>query len=83
MLPAEPVLWEELYRAALNESDPAQLKQLLLDAEWALFRRGLQLNGSSNHDEERGMMNQAAADLLVIKIRKLGWPSPYTKKLKP
>jgi hypothetical protein len=76
----EPVLWEELYRAVLNESDPEQLKQRVLDAEWALFRRGVQLDGSSNHHEERGAMDQAAADLLVIKIRKLGWPSVYPKR---
>ena len=73
---SEPVLWELSYQAVLNESDPEQLKQRVLDAEWALFQRALQLNGSSNHKEERGMMNQAAADLLIIKIRKLGWPSP-------
>ena len=71
---SEPVLWEELYRAALKESDPEQLTQRVLDAEWALFRRALQLNGSSNHHEERDAMDQAAADLLVTKIRKLGWP---------
>jgi hypothetical protein len=79
---SEPVLWQELYRAALTESDPEKLTQHVLDAESALFRRGLQLDGSSNHHEERGAMNQAAADLLVLKIHKLGWPSPKSKKVK-
>jgi hypothetical protein len=30
---SEPVVWEELYRAALNELDPEKLTQRVLDAE--------------------------------------------------
>ena len=34
---SEPVLWELSYQAVLNESDPEQLKQRVLDAEWGCF----------------------------------------------
>jgi hypothetical protein len=82
MRSSEPALWEESYRAALRESDPELLKQRVLDAEAALFRRALQLNGSPDDEKERAAMDQAGADLLVIKVRKLGWPSPFPKKEK-
>jgi len=83
MRSSEPALWEESCRAALRESDPELLKQRVLDAEAALFRRALQLNGSPDDEEERAAMDQAGADLLVIKVRKLGWPSPFPLKKIP
>lgn len=79
---SERMMWEEAYRAALNETDPEKLAQRVLDAEGAMFRRGLQLNGSANDCEEQRAMNDAAADLLALKTHKLGWPFPTARDLK-
>jgi hypothetical protein len=66
--------WKESYAAALKESDPAKLHAAVLAAEEALFLRGQEINGSANHEAERKEIAAAAADLLAVKIHKLGWP---------
>jgi hypothetical protein len=67
-------LWKERYGAAVKESDPVKLHAAVLSAEEALFMRGQELDGSSDHHAERQEMEAASADLLAIKIHKLGWP---------
>jgi hypothetical protein len=70
------LLWMQHYATALNESDTAKLREAVLAAEASLFIRAQELAGSSDHHEERKDMDAASADLLTIKIHKLGWPAP-------
>jgi hypothetical protein len=45
-------------------------------AEYAIVLRLQELENSTDYGEERIEMKRAAADLLVIKTYKLGWPDP-------
>jgi hypothetical protein len=72
---SQPVVWEDKYQRALKESDQEKLLQHIIDAEAAIFQRHQQLNGSPGDDLERQKMEEAAKDLLAIKIHKLNWPS--------
>jgi hypothetical protein len=67
-------VWKDRYAAALRESDPARVCEAILAAEEALFKRGQEINGSAEQDSERKEMDADSADLLAIKIHKLGWP---------
>jgi hypothetical protein len=49
---------------------------LVQAAEYAIVLRLQELENSTDHHEERVEMERAAADLLVIKTHKLGWPDP-------
>ena len=69
-----PVLWKDLYLQALLESDAEKLTELVQATEQAIVLRAQELLNSSDHHEERIEMKLAAADLLVIKTYKLGWP---------
>ena len=69
-----PTSWKEPYRQALKESDPQKLTELVHAAEYAILLRLQELENSTDHHEERAEMKRAAADLLVIKTHKLGWP---------
>ena len=69
-----PTSWKEPYRHALKESDPQKLTELVHAAEYAIVLRLQELENSTDHHEERAEMKRAAADLLVIKTYKLGWP---------
>lgn len=66
--------WKERYSAAVKESDPAKVHEAVMAAEEALFVRGQEISCSANHQAERAEMEAASADLLAIKIHKLGWP---------
>jgi hypothetical protein len=68
--------WKERYVKAIRESDKKKLTELVFAAEEGIFVRGQELRDSKNHHEELSEMSAAAADLLVIKVYKLGWPSP-------
>jgi hypothetical protein len=70
-----PTSWKEPYRQALKESDQQKLTELVQAAEYAIVLRLQELQNSTDHHEERAEMKRAAADLLVIKTYKLGWPS--------
>jgi hypothetical protein len=69
-----PTSWKEPYRQALKESDEQKLTELVHAAEYAIVLRLQELENSTDHHEERIEMKLAAADLLVIKTYKLGWP---------
>ncbi len=69
-----PKKWQELYEAALIETDAEKLTDLVNQVEEALMRRTEELAHSSNHSEERNSMVQASENLLVIKTEKLSWP---------
>lgn len=66
--------WKEWYGAALKESDPAKVHEAMLAAEEALFVRGQEINGSADPQSEQQEIVAASADLLAVKIHKLGWP---------
>lgn len=70
--------WKKRYAAALRESDPEKVVAAVLAAEEALFLRGQEINGSPEHEAERKEIRAASADLLAIKIHKLGWPKIST-----
>ena len=69
-----PVMWEEKYRKAIRQTDKGQSRQLILEAEQALFLRARQLENSSDYQEERLAMDAASSALLAMKVYKLGWP---------
>jgi hypothetical protein len=71
--------WKESYKNALRESDKKKLAELVLAAEERMFFRGLELSGSMNNHHERSEMSSAAADLLAVKVYKLGWPNPKSR----
>lgn len=67
-------MWKDRYSAAVKECDPAKVHEAVMAAEEALFIRGQEIDGSVEHHAERAEMEAASADLLAIKIHKLGWP---------
>ncbi len=69
-----PMSWKDLYLQTLLESDGEKLTELVHAAEYAIVLRLQELENSTDHHEERIQMKLAAADLLVIKTYKLGWP---------
>jgi hypothetical protein len=66
--------WQELYQAALAESDKEKLTQLVMTVEEAMFVRAQGLSDSRVDDKERTLMAEATQKLLIIKTEKLGWP---------
>jgi hypothetical protein len=70
--------WKIAVRNAVAESgsdfDNENLRDLVLLAEGSLFLRQREIEGSSDHHEERGEMKTATAVLLAIKTEKLGYP---------
>jgi hypothetical protein len=68
--------WRESYENAIQESDNGKLTQYVYETETGIFKRLQELASSSDHHEERAEMDGALADLLAIKIHKLGWPDP-------
>jgi hypothetical protein len=67
--------WRHAYRKVLNESHNGNLTKAVYAAEAAIFLRLQELDGDDNEREE---MKAASADLLAIKVHKLGWPAPKT-----
>lgn len=74
-----PSSWKESYENAVRESDKNKLVELVRAAEERMFFRGQELSRSTNHAEERCQMSAAAADLLAVKVYKLGWPNPKSR----
>jgi hypothetical protein len=66
--------WQELYQAALVESDKQKLTQLAMAVEEAMFLRAQELSDSKSDNKERTLMAEANQKLLIIKTEKLGWP---------
>jgi hypothetical protein len=66
--------WKQPYLEALRESKKEKLSELVYATEGAILLRLLELGDSADHDEERNEIHAAYADLLTIKIHKLGWP---------
>jgi hypothetical protein len=67
--------WRQPFLEALVETDKEKLLKLVHATEGAIFLRFNELEGSSDHHEERSEMRAACATLLSIQVNKLGWPS--------
>ena len=67
--------WRRLHQAALSENDTNELLRLVHGLESALVKRSEEL-AHDPHSEELREIQVAVADLLSIKINKLGWPDP-------
>jgi hypothetical protein len=66
--------WQDPYQKAISEEDKERLGQLVRQAEAAIYERFQELQGSSNHHEERRLMKDATEQLLSLKVNRLGWP---------
>jgi len=59
--------WREVYRAALLEVDPEQLRQRIDDAEKAIYERSEELRQAGDQsNEEQGAMADALRALRVL-----------------
>ena len=67
--------WKEVYEKNRHETDQHKLRELVLAAEAAIFRRYQEIAPSSNHHEERRSMKAATDHLLALKVNQLGWPA--------
>ena len=72
--PAQAPSWKVAYEKIVWESDAAKLLILVHATEDALFLRWQELCNGPTDKPERAAMSAAAADLLAIKLHKLGWP---------
>jgi len=69
--------WRILCEAAVCETNPTVLKQLVHETEDALFRRLLELSRDSAAPKEEACEIIEAADTLrKIKTERLDWPNP-------
>ena len=71
--------WQEPYQQALLELDPAKLRQKMLNAEAAIFRRLEQLSDGEAHLDgtldEKLAINDAISGLRVLHHEKLQFPN--------
>jgi hypothetical protein len=65
--------WQTACLAAINEPDPEQLRETIIAAETAMFKRSLQLE-SQNSEPERLAMEQAAKSLQTLRVIVFGYP---------
>jgi hypothetical protein len=66
--------WQQLYEAAIVETDPQRLIALIAAVESALMNRRQELGGQPGHESELQEIKAAGQRLLIIKTEKLGWP---------
>jgi hypothetical protein len=64
--------WKEIFMQAANESNREKLKNLVREAELAIFRRREELWPSSDSREELSTMAVAMAALRSIRVNELG-----------
>jgi hypothetical protein len=69
-------LWKTAHEKAVWESDTKKLLTEIHATEGALFLRWQEIADDAGYTKERAEMKAAAADLLAIKIHRLGWPDP-------
>jgi hypothetical protein len=70
--------WREVYKKVLYESHNGNLIKAVHAAETAIFLRSQELDGQGD-EIEREEIKAASADLLAVKVVKLGWPAPKIK----
>jgi CheY-like chemotaxis protein len=66
--------WQSRVLSALAEPDKDKLKDRIMVAEAAMFRRGLELQASDDHHAERSAMFQCARQLRTLMVSVLGYP---------
>jgi hypothetical protein len=66
--------WQQLYEAAIVETDPQKLIALIAAVESALMNRRQELGGQPGHESELQEIKAACQGLLIIKTERLGWP---------
>jgi len=66
--------WRLAYEAALRNQDTVRLTDRVLAAEAEIIVRLQELSGSGAHYAEKKELAAASAELLAIKVHKLGWP---------
>jgi hypothetical protein len=67
--------WKVAAEKAAGELDTEKFRHHVLAAENAIFFRLQELSNPQDHREECGEINVALAELLELRIRKLGWPN--------
>ncbi len=75
MLEPSALPWKVAAEKAAGELDIDKFRHHVLAAEAAIFFRLQELPDSLDHTEERDEMNVALSKLLMLKIRRLGWPN--------
>jgi hypothetical protein len=75
---ADGSTWKDAYKKVLYESHNGNLTKAVHAAEAAIFLRSQELDGQGD-DAEREEIKAASADLLAVKVLKLGWPAPKIK----
>ena len=68
----KPVLWQETFIRAVDETDRETLALLICEAELAIALRRLQLENPANYRNEVRAMNVATQAMDAIKAQKLG-----------
>jgi len=66
--------WQSEYEAALLETDPQKLSELIHKAEAAIFNRLQALNTGSDGHIEHAALSDAAETLRRLQIEILGYP---------
>jgi len=66
--------WQHDYEVALLELDPQKLSERIANAEAAIFKRLQAISQSPNHVAERHAIEDALANVLVLKKESLGFP---------
>jgi hypothetical protein len=70
------MLWIDLYKSCVSETNPDKLEKLIYQTEGAIFLRSQELSTEHRLSEEVRALKEAAQKLLKLKIEKLGWPDP-------
>jgi hypothetical protein len=70
------MLWLDLYKSCLSETNPDKLEKLIYQTEGAIFLRSQELSTEHHLSEEVRALKEAAQKLLKLKTEKLGWPDP-------
>ena len=71
------MLWLDLYKSCVSETNPDKLEKLIYQTEDAMFLRSQELSTEPHSSEEVRALKVAAQKLLKLKTEKLGWPDPY------
>jgi hypothetical protein len=66
--------WTEPYEKAVNEPGKEKLRELVHEAEAAIYERLQQLQNSADPCQELGAIREATKRLLSLKVTRLGWP---------
>ena len=66
--------WQREFQAAMLELDREKLSRRVMEAETAIFNRLQAISQSSDHDSERGAIEDALSSLRALKRMALHFP---------